>query len=332
MRCHYCDQGCNLDEGKTGICGTYHLSEGRVLERFPYRWSSYFASHIESLPFFHAYPGSRALLVGTAGCNASCRYCSNAYVARTDPATFRYFQMEPEALVRKARLASCHSIIFGINEPTVSFPSFRDLALAAHAAGLQAGCLTNGCMTGTVAEEMAQVCDFVNLSVKSLSEEFYRDYIGIDAAKTVLRNLKTLAAGCHVEVTTPIIQSVNDIEIPEIAAFIRSIDSNIPWHVFRLLPEYEMKDERYPDIEEITSLLTGACKHLPYIYFSNFAGSQWTDTRCPSCGRAVITRISPGGCGAKLTGYHLDGDRCPTCGTKIPVLGGHRPWDQEGTA
>lgn len=309
----------------------YHLSDGHVEERFPYRWSAYFASHIESLPFFHAYPGSRTLLVGTAGCNASCRYCSNAYVARTDPATIRYFPMKPEALVRKAHLAGCHSIIFGINEPTVSFPSFRDLALATHAAGLQAGCLTNGCMSRGVAEEMAQICDFVNLSVKSLSDQFYRDYIGIDAAKTVQQNLRTLAANCHVEVTTPIIQDINDIEIPEIAAFICSVDPDIPWHVFRLLPEYEMKDERYPDIGEISSLLTDARKRLPYIYFSNFAGSQWTDTYCPSCGRAVITRISPGGCGAKLTGYHLNGDRCPACGTRIPVLGGYCPWNSEGT-
>jgi hypothetical protein len=45
----------------------YFEEEGVIKERFPDRWFVHSVSHIESVPFFHVYPGSRSLVFGTAG-------------------------------------------------------------------------------------------------------------------------------------------------------------------------------------------------------------------------------------------------------------------------
>ena len=64
------------------------------------------------------------------------------------------------------------------------------------------------------------------------------------------------------EVTTPVIQDVNDSQIEEIAKFLASIDPEIPWHIFRLLPEHEMKSAEYPSIERISLALESARKKI----------------------------------------------------------------------
>lgn len=101
-------------------------------------------------------------------------------------------------------------------------------------------------------------------------------------------------------------QGLNDWEIGNIAAFIYNIDPEIPWHVFRLLPEYRMKDYDYPRVEEISNRLDPARNLLPYTYFSNFPGSEWVSTFCPNCKQLVIERINLSGCGGKITSYLLE--------------------------
>ena len=67
----------------------YQVEGDAVRERFPHKWCAYSVSRVESIPFYHAYPGSRCLVIGTAGCNFDCRYCSNSYVAKEDPVSLQ---------------------------------------------------------------------------------------------------------------------------------------------------------------------------------------------------------------------------------------------------
>jgi pyruvate formate lyase activating enzyme len=85
MRCNYCEWRCELKEGNTGVCGAYIMKNGAIKEKLPHHWSSLNVVHIESLPFYHAYPGSRSLSIGSSGCNFDCSYCSNSYIARVSP-------------------------------------------------------------------------------------------------------------------------------------------------------------------------------------------------------------------------------------------------------
>jgi len=329
MKCTYCEWRCDLSDGSSGICRMYVEAGGAVRERFPNRWSSCIPSRVESVPFYHAWPGSRCLVIGTAGCNFRCRYCSNSFVAKQDPAAIQggMVELQPSELIRKARQMGCHSIVFNVNEPAMSFPSLVELAREAHGAGMPMGCLTNAYTTEESTELLGSVFSFFNIGLKGLSAAFNRDYIGIPSVEPVLRNIRRLAALGHVEVTTPVIEAANDGELEEIARFLADVDPEIPWHVFRLLPEDEMKGARYPNIDAIAGLLETVRAFLPHVYFHNFVGSDWVNTLCPGCGTTVIERFSLGCGGDRLCSFNAPGNRCPSCGREIRLLGEKVAWN-----
>lgn len=300
----------------------YVGNENGIGERFPHRWSFCGVSLIESMPFYHAYPGGRCLSIGTTGCNFRCKYCSNASIAKEDPAVQqdRAYHLEPHELIGMMRKLNCESIVFNINEPVVSIPSLLEVASEAKALGIPMGCLTNGYATVESTELLASIFSFFNVSLKGISPAFNKAFIGIESCEPVLRNIRRLAKDRHVEVTTPIIQEANDGEMEDIAGFLAEVDREIPWHVFRLLPEDEMKDAEYPSIQAINRALQSIKKKLPYVYFHNFVGSDWVDTLCPTCKTSVITRFSLGCGGDQLNRLLCKDNRCPSCGREIRLL------------
>ena len=322
MECYFCEWQCQLDADSGGVCRMYRADGDEIRERFPDRWS-YTTSRMEALPFYHVYPGSRTLTIGTLGCNFNCKYCSNAYIALKNPdaAADHIYTLTPESLVGMALKLDCANIVFNVNEPTVSIPGLLKLKKVATAAGLPMGCLTNAYGTEESTEILASIFDFLNIGLKGFNSEFYREYVGVRSVEPILRNVRALARARHIEVTTPVIQGVNDGDLDEIAEFLADIDQEIPWHVFRLLPEHEMKNHEYPGIEEISAALDTARKKLRYVYFHNFVGSDWVNTLCPGCGMEVIERFSLGCGGDKLTGFHCSDNHCPRCNREIRMHG-----------
>ncbi len=334
MRCTYCEWKCELGEDTFGVCRMYSVKDGKIKERFPHKWSTCSVSRIESLPFYHAWPGSRSMTIGTFGCNFMCRYCSNGFIARQDPVEWvdRMYDLKPREMIQMARKLKCHNIVFNVNEPTVSMQSLEELHELARKADLPMGCFTNAYTTEESTEALTQMFSFVNVGLKGFSSEFYREYIGIPSIDPILRNMKILAQACHLEVITPVIQGVNSRELNSIVDFLADIDPEIPWHVFRLLPEHEMKDTGYPGIEEINQSLHYARTRLRYVYFHNFVGSDWVNTICPSCGTDVIERFSLGCGGDRLKGFHCKDNRCPSCGHTIRIQGKKLCWNSSEVA
>lgn len=322
MRCSFCERQCDIKEGATGFCRMYTVSEGVIAERFPHSWSSCGASVMEAAPFYHIYPGSRCLTIGTAGCNFRCRYCSNAFIAKEDPEAQqeRMYRLNPRELVGMAQKLKCRSIVFNVNEPAVSLPSLLEVSDEAKAAAIPMGCLTNGYTTPGATELLTSIFSFFNVSLKGISTAFNRSFIGIESPEPVLRTIARLAQDRHVEVTTPIVAGENDCEIDSIAALLANIDREIPWHVFRLLPEDEMKGVDYPDIDRIDARLRGARASLAFVYFHNFVGSEWVNTFCPDCGALIVERHSLGCGGDRLSRLLCEDGKCPDCGRKIRLV------------
>lgn len=335
MQCTYCERRCSLEDGAYGFCRMYEATpQGTVRERFPHSWSALAVSRVESIPFYHAYPGSRCMVIGTAGCNIACRYCSNSYVAKEDPAGLQDImqQVGPQTLVGLARKNGCHNIVFSINEPTVSLPSLLEVSAEAKKAGLPMGCLTNGYATPEATARLGDIFSFCGISLKGLSPSFCSRFLGMPDSGPVVRSIRQLAATNHVEVITPVIESENDHELPEMAAILAGINPEIPWHIFRLLPTYKMSKDRYPSIDALNAKLEGLRETLPNIYFHNFIGSTWVDTHCPDCGATVITRFSLGCGGDKLDTVDGDGTHCPACGRPMVMLGSKVAWDAKEMA
>lgn len=324
MRCNYCEWRCELGAESYGRCRMYYADGVTVRERFPQRWSTYEVARIESIPFYHVWPGSRCLTIGTSSCNFSCKYCSNAFIAKQNPEELqgKMFDFSATRLVAMAVKLGCRSIVFNVNEPTVSIPSLQELAKEAALAGIHMGCLTNGYSTPEATGVLASIFSFFNISLKGLADGFNSGHIGIPSVAPILATIRSLARTHHVEITTPVIQGANDHELDEIARFIVDLDAGIPWHVLRLLPEDEMKDAVYPDIEGINDKLQSARKRLPYIYFHNFVGSEWVNTHCPQCATTVIERFSLGCGGDQLQRNNSSDGNCPSCQSSIKMLGG----------
>lgn len=338
--CPYCERRCDLGEGAAGYCGMYTQRAGRVVERYPHRYSSIQVAHIESVPFFHFQPGSRTLILGGAGCTFDCHYCSNAYVARSDPEALLAYDLTPERIVKFAHDYGCHNIGYAVNEPTVAMPTLTAVAEAAHAAGLPMVALTNGYTQPEATRQMGRAFDGVNVSIKGLGDGFFGEHVGLPrpagalaTAEIVLRNIALFHDLTHVEVSTPIIQGVNDQDIDAIARALGAIDRGIPWHVFRLLPEYKMASYQRPSIDTVVASLDGARDALDHIYFSNFVGSHWVSTRCPQCDAVAIERLNLSGCSSKAVDYALDAEqRCAGCGAELGIAGPAVTWHSRDAA
>ncbi|WXG41414.1 MAG: hypothetical protein WED07_11725 [Candidatus Freyarchaeum deiterrae] len=69
IRCLTCMRKCVIPEGGTGVCKTRKNIDGKLYTLIYGDISSLSANPIEKKPFFHFYPGSKALTVGSWGCN-----------------------------------------------------------------------------------------------------------------------------------------------------------------------------------------------------------------------------------------------------------------------
>lgn len=322
MNCDICENGCKIENELFGRCGMYKFVNGRVEERFKSPLSMINVGYVEEAPFYHFYPGSRSLLLGTVSCNFDCKYCSNVYPARKSVEDLFIYHLTSSDVALKAKATSCHNIIFSKNEPTVSMDYFIDIAKKSD---VPVGCATNGYFTRNTAKKIAKNVEFINISLKGFTDDVYREICGVDSVEPVLKNIEYLNDKIHLEVTTPIIPKLNDEEVPDMVEYISSVNENIPWHIFRLLPIYKMEGWKHPKIEYMKEILKNARNTLNYVYFGNFVGSKWEDTVCPNCGKTLIKRVNIGECGCKPSYFELTPDnRCNSCDTKINITGGPR--------
>ncbi len=318
MKCNYCEWRCEMP---ASLCRMYEEKDGRIVEIYPHQWTTYYITNAEGIPLFHGWPNHQFLQIGAFNCNAGCAYCINARVAiKPDRETFRY-QLSPQRVAEIAEKSNCCGIHFAVNEVTVNLPSALAVAGEARKRGLVVGCSSNGYFTREAADMMLKHFDFFNISLKSLSDDYYRRYVALESGAPVRRNIEYLASRTHLEVTTTVVQEINDHELPAIAGYLAGIDPQLPWHIFRLQPEYKMEDRAPADIKGVSEIIKACRSILPYTYFGNYIGSQLINTLCPNCGQLLIERICPQSCRVLLTDYLMRGNKCPACGAAIKMAG-----------
>ena len=74
VRCYACGHRCLILPGQKGICKVRWNEDGRLMVPTGYV-AALQLDPIEKKPFFHAYPGARALSFGMLGCDLHCSYC-----------------------------------------------------------------------------------------------------------------------------------------------------------------------------------------------------------------------------------------------------------------
>jgi pyruvate formate lyase activating enzyme len=171
-------------------------------------------------------------------------------------------------------------------------------------------------MTGEALETIRPVLDAANVDLKAFKDETYRRVCGARLAPVCDTIGRMKALGIWVEVTTLVVPGMNDGEgeLTDMARFIAGVDRDIPWHLSRFHPDFELTDAPATPIETLRRAAEiGRGEGLAYIYIGNVAGEA-EDTRCRHCGGMLVRRQ-----GFYVTGNRIEAGRCPDCGR--PVAG-----------
>lgn len=297
VRCQLCAHRCTIAPTKRGICSVRENRNG-VLYSLVY--GLVIASHvdpIEKKPLFHFLPGSKSFSIATAGCNFRCAFCQNWDISQiTKGSTSRIIgqNLPPEEIVKQALATDCHSIAYTYTEPTVFFEYAYDTAKLAKKEGLANIFVTNGYQTSETIAKMKGIIDAANVDLKSFSDDFYRKVCGA-RLKPVLESIKKIyEAGIFLEITTLVIPGENDSEkeLTQIAEFIASVSPDIPWHLSRFHPDYQISNLKQTPLETLKNgYKIGKTAGLNYVYFGNVATETGENTYCPKCKKVAVKRF-----------------------------------------
>jgi pyruvate formate lyase activating enzyme len=323
VRCKTCERFCEIAVGKLGFCKTRVNIDGKLYTLEYGDISSISANPIEKKPFFHFFPGSKALTIGSYGCNFSCPWCQNWEISKAVPTPASCNYISPERFVELVKQTCCQGTSISFNEPTLLLEYSLDVFELAKKAGYYNTYVTNGYMSSNALRLLIEHgLDAMNVDVKGCTDTV-KQYCGADVEK-VWRNIKEAKRkGVHIEITTLVIPELNDDE-----ACLRSIASRIkqdagedtPWHVTQYYPAYKslevgLYNGRTPiEILERAREL-GRAEGLNYIYLGNVPGHPYENTYCPRCNELLIKRY-----GFEVIRYHLTAEnKCPACGAAIVV-------------
>jgi pyruvate formate lyase activating enzyme len=297
----------------------YTQEGGTIRERYPDSYLTIMPVSIETIPILHYSPRAKMLQVSSTGCTFSCPGCvSGVLVGDIERIAGALKRLTPEAVVARAKQEGCSGIVFCLNEPAVSYPSFLRLARMAADAGLSVGCSTNGYLTREALDGLIPYLDFVNFGLKGCSDGRYHT-CGAAHAAPVYRNIATcVQRGVHVEASVMYLNGGEE-EVFGAARELSGISPDIPLQVMRFIPFGDADLRQEPTILESEVLCDRLRDTLPYVYLFNSPGTRCLNTVCPSCGGAVFTREFYGPMGAR-TLQALPEARC-SCGFSVPVKG-----------
>ncbi|WP_418791459.1 AmmeMemoRadiSam system radical SAM enzyme [Phosphitispora sp. TUW77] len=320
IRCLLCPQKCVITEGKKGFCRVRH-NNGGVLYAVNYgQVTSYGIDPIEKKPLYHFYPGSDIFSVGTFGCNLRCGFCQNWSIAHGDPDTVT---ISPEQLATATAAAAAEEhdghnsigIAYTYSEPLMWYEYVYDAAKLVRASGLKNVLVTNGFINPEPLKEILPFIDALNIDVKGFSDSYYNETC-MGELPPVLQTVEIASAYCHVEVTTLLVNGLNDSkeEISQLAEWLAGINKDIPLHLSRYFPNYKMELPPTP-LYVLEEARNEALKKLNYVYLGNVPGSEAASTYCPECGTLLIDRR-----GYRAVEIGLEGQNCRICGREIMII------------
>jgi pyruvate formate lyase activating enzyme len=319
VRCFACGHRCKIPPGKDGICRVRFNRDGKLFVPWGYAGGVQL-DPVEKKPFFHAYPGAKALSFGMLGCDYHCPYCQNWVTSQAlrDPSAISSLDhVTPEQFIDYALRYKAKIVTSTYNEPLITSEWAVEIFKLAKEVGLVTSYVSNGNGTPEVLDYIEPWVDLYKVDLKGFSQKEYAKLGGV--LQNVLDTIKSLhKRGIWMEVLTLVVPGFNDSEeeLTEIAKFLVAISPDIPWHVTAFHKEYKMTE---PDNTTPASLIRAAeigyKTGLHYVYAGNRPGEtgKYENTFCPKCGETLIERF-----GFTVLSNKLKNGSCFKCGTKIP--------------
>lgn len=323
VKCRVCPRLCVIAEGKLGICKTrkniggkcYTLTYGRVV--------SVAADPVEKKPLFHFHPGTQVLSLGTLGCNMRCIHCQNWQIAHADAEEDgdQLRTLAPEKLPGICARNGCAGVAWTYNEPTIWLEYALDGARACHEHGLYTVFVTNAYITMEALDIIAPHLDAYRVDIKGWRPETYKFLAKVSNVKPILEAAEAAKHryGCHVEIVTNVIPTVNDDEdtLRSIAHWTaEKLGEKTPWHVTRFYPYLELAHLPPTPIETLERAMEiGREEGLRFVYIGNVPGHEGENTICPNCRRLVIRRD-----GYIIEEKNVREGYCAFCGEDLNII------------
>lgn len=323
VRCLTCERRCLIPEGRVGFCATRKNIGGQLYTLEYGDISSISANPIEKKPFFHFYPGTKALTMGGWSCNFSCPWCQNYDISKAPQNIGHGRYVSPAQFIELVKNYNCQGTSISFNEPTLLLEYSLDVFELAKREGYYNTYVTNGYMSEKALELLvAHGLDAMNIDIKG-DADVVKKYCSADV-KAVWRN-SALAKGygLWIELTTLVIPHINDAE-RELKGIARRIKAElgdaVPWHVTGYYPAYKFMYESYVAPTSASTLEKardiGIAEGLKFVYVGNVPGHSYENTYCHRCKQLLIERY-----GFSITRYNVKPDkRCPQCGDEIPLV------------
>lgn len=272
VKCELCFHHCELAEGQTGFCRARICRDGVVVPLNYGKLTSLALDPIEKKPLRRFRPRSLILSVGSFGCNLRCPFCQNHDISMAGDGTIQTMDVSPERLADKAAELIPRGnigVAYTYNEPLVGYEYVRDCAAAVHGRGMVNVLVSNGTIEEQPWRELLPYLDAANIDLKGFTPEWYRR-LGGDL-DTVKRSIALAAEQCHVEVTTLLVPGENDSvnEVRALAQWLASVSPDIPLHLSRFFPQYQMQDHPPTPVERVYQLAEEARNWLAYVYTGN---------------------------------------------------------------
>ena len=193
-QCLTCERKCKIPKGQLGHCQTRYNHEGQIYT-IVYGCNMGMSNNpIEKKPFYHFFPGSRALTIGGYGCNFDCFWCQNHHMSHPSKRILEIMKnsnsyISPKQFIELALKKGSQGTSISFNEPTLSFEFSLEVFKLAKQEGLYNTYVTNGYMTENVLRDLVEGgLDAMNIDIKGNSE-MVNKHCGVDV-ENVWRNAK----------------------------------------------------------------------------------------------------------------------------------------------
>ncbi len=168
-RCTVCPHLCVVGENEEGLCKVRGVRGGRMMSLTYSRPATIISDEIEKKPLFHFHPGTRALSLGSLGCNVLCAGCQNWQIshasARTE--TTRLPVLRPEEALAMARKHKLAGVAFTYNDPVVWIEYVHDVCRLFKEAGLYTAFITAAYMSEAALDYVAPVVQAFKFDLKA---------------------------------------------------------------------------------------------------------------------------------------------------------------------
>lgn len=319
--CRLSPRNCVMREGQKGFCGVRMNVGGQLITVNYGRSVRLTEEHIETEAVYHYKPGARILSLGNIGCMMNCDFCQNwqtSQVRKLDES--QVVEYTPEYIVETALKRGIEIISWTYNDPVVWHEFIMDTARLAHENGIQNLYKSAFFISKEAATELCDVIDIFSISLKSMSEDFYRKVTKASLAP-VLEAIKTVAPRAkHLEISQLVVTDLNDTEdeARQIARWmIENVGDHIPLHFVRFHPAYKYQHVDRTPIHLLQRARQVALEEgIKYCYLGNVYEEGVSDTVCQSCGALLVKRY---GLNVKTPGLDQQGN-CTQCGTHSNIV------------